>query len=162
MDRSLSNAPVFDAVIHPYRSLGAEGFRILFFAVVALNAVGAVVTLSLGAWPIVGFLGLDVLAVYVAFRISYAQARAFERIVVDHDTLVVERVSHKGVRAEWRFPAYWVSVGFEGDEEHGTVTLRSHGRSLEIAAYLSPFERKSFAEALREALHAAKALPAQA
>jgi uncharacterized membrane protein len=118
--------------------------------------------MSLGAWPIVGFLGLDVLAVYVAFKISYAQARAFERVVVDRETLTVERMSYKGARQEWRFPAYWVSVGFEGDDEQGTVTLRSHGRSLEIAAYLSPFERKSFAEALRDALHTAKALPAQA
>lgn len=152
--------PLFDAVIHPYRSLGAEGFRVLFFAVVAINLVGAVVTLSLGAWPIVGFLGLDVLAVYVAFRASYAQARAFERVVVDHESLTVERVSHKGARAEWRFPSYWVSVWFEGDEEHGTVTLRSHGRALEVGAYLAPFERKSFADALRNALHVAKASPA--
>ena len=154
--------PVFDAVIHPYRSLGAEGFRILFGVVVALNLIGAVVTLSLGAWPIVGFLGLDVLAVYIAFRISYAQARAFERVVVDRETLTVERVSRKGARQEWRFPAYWVNVWFDGDEENGTVTLRSHGRSLEVGAYLSPFERKSFADALRDALRAAKALPAQA
>jgi uncharacterized membrane protein len=149
--------PVFDAVIHPYRSLGAEGFRVLFYAVIAANAAAAIIVASLGGWPVLGFLGLDVLLVYLAFRLSYAQARAFERVVVDDRSLTVERVDHKGGRREWRFPAYWVSVWFEGDEERGTITLRSHGRSLEIGLFLSPFERKSFAQALRQALHLAKA-----
>jgi uncharacterized membrane protein len=149
-------APAFDAVIHPHRSLNATGFWILFAVVVVVNLVGAVASVSLGAWPIAGFMGLDVLAVYVAFRLSYAQARAFERIVVDGETLTVERVDQKGGRRAWTFPSYWVSVWFEGDEERGTVTLRSHGRSLEIADYLSPFERKDFAEALRKALNEAR------
>lgn len=159
MEAAKAHAPAFDAVIHPYRSLGTRGFWILFAVVVAVNLVGAVLSLSLGAWPIAGFMGLDVLAVYVAFRLNYAQARAFERIVVDGETLTVERVDRKGARRAWRFPSYWVSVWFEGDEEHGTVTLRSHGRSLQIGDYLSPFERKDFADALRAALHEARSSP---
>jgi uncharacterized membrane protein len=154
-------APTFDAVIHPYRSLGAEGFRVLFFIVVALNIAGACVAVWIGAWPVMGFFGLDVLAVYVAFRLSYRQARAFERITVDGEALIVERVSAQGERREWRFPSYWVSVWFEESEgKHGTVTLRSHGRSLEIAGFLSPFEREPFANALRDALYRAKTSPA--
>jgi uncharacterized membrane protein len=152
-------APVFDAVIHPYRSLGVAGFRLLLLVVVAVNAAGAIVMIAYGAWPVAGFMGLDVIAVYVAFRLSYAQARAFERVTIRHDELTVERVDPKGARREWRFPSYWVSVWFEGDDDHGTVTLRSHGRSLEIGAFLSPFERKPFADAVREGLCEAKALP---
>jgi uncharacterized membrane protein len=37
---------------------------------------------KIGAWPVVGFLGLDVLIVYLAFRASYAQAQAFEDLDV--------------------------------------------------------------------------------
>lgn len=154
--------PVFDAVIHPYRSLGPAQYRVLFGVVIVANIVAAIVVTSLGGWPVVGFLGFDVLAVYVAFRLSYAQTRAFERIALDRETLLVERVDRHGARAEWRFPSYWTSVWFEGDEEQGTVTLRSHGRSLEIGAFLSPFERKDFAAALRAALTDAKSLPAPA
>ena len=154
-------APVFDAVIHPYRSLGREGFRLLLVAVVAANAIGAVFALSLGAWPVVGFMGLDVLAVYVAFKLSYAQAAAFERVTVDPADLVVERVDARGQRREWRFPSYWVGVFVEGGEnEAQRVIVRSHGRALEVATYLSPFERQDFADALRRALHEAKSLPA--
>lgn len=156
---SSENPFAFDAVIHPYRSLGAYGFGMLLAVVVGFNVIGAIFMLSHGAWPVVGFMGLDVLAVYVAFRLSYAQARAFERVTIDETALRVERVDPRGLRREWSFPSYWVNVFFEGDEDQGTVIVRSHGRSLEIGAFLAPFERKSFADALREALRAAKTSP---
>lgn len=154
---STERSAAFEAIIHPYRSLGPEGFRVLLAVVIIANVVAAAIVLSLGGWPIVGFLGLDVLAVYIAFRLSYAQTRAFERVTINGEALVVEHVDAKGRRREWRFPSYWVSVWFEGDEDNGTVTLRSHGRTLEIGSYLAPFERKEFADVLRRALSEAKA-----
>lgn len=156
------SAPEFEAVIHPYRSLGPLGFAILLAVVAGVNLAGAVVMLWYGAWPVVGFMGLDVLAVYVAFRLSYAQARAFERVTINGEALVVERVDRKGTRREWQFPSYWVSVRFEGEDDGGTVTLRSHGRALEVGSYLAPFERKAFADALRRALRDVKSSPALA
>lgn len=150
--------PSFEAVIHPYRSLGAFGFKLLLGVLVVVNVAVAGVMISQGAWPVAGFLGLDVLAVYVAFRLSYAQALAYERVTINGEALVVERVDRHGLKREWQFPAYWVSVWFEGDDEQGTVTLRSHGRALQVGAYLAPFERQSFAEALRGALRDARAL----
>lgn len=152
----------FDAVIHPYRSLGPRGFRLFIAFLVAVNALFATVMISQGAWPVAAFLGLDVLAVYVAFRVSYAQVRAFERFVIEGDTLTVERVDKDGGRREWTFPAYWVSVWVDEDELRTTVTLRSHGRSLEVGSYLAPFERKDFATALRKALKEAKSSTALA
>lgn len=147
----------FEAFIHPYRSLGPAGHRLLLGAVVAANALAAAVMLWLGAWPVLGFLGLDILAVYYALRASHAQARACERVAIDGDTLVVERVDAKGHRRAWHFPSYWVSVSFDDEaDERGTVTLRSHGRALVIGECLAPGERKSFADALRQALREAK------
>jgi uncharacterized membrane protein len=162
IERMSETGPSFEALIRPYRSLGREGYRVLLRVVVAANSIGAVVMIWLGAWPVLGFLGLDVLAIIIAFRLSYAQAAAFERITIGNGDLVIERVDAKGRRREWRFASYWVSVLFDGDDEAGTVTLRSHGRSLEIGEFLVPFERKSFADALKRALHTAKDLPAPA
>lgn len=152
----------FDAVIHPYRSLGPRGFRLFIAFLVAVNAVFATVMISQGAWPVAGFLGLDVAAVYVAFRVSYAQMRAFERFIIEGETLTIERVDKDGARQSWTFPAYWVSVWVDEGELRTTLTLRSHGRSLEVGSYLAPFERKDFAAALRKALAQAKASTAVA
>jgi uncharacterized membrane protein len=159
---SSPDEPVFEAVIHPYRSLGAFGFFLLLTVLVIANLAVATVMVIHGAWPVAGFLGLDVLGVYVAFRLSYAQTRAFERVTINGEALIVERVDRKGRRREWRFPSYWVSIWFDEDEhERGVVTVRSHGRSLEVGTYLAPFERKPFAEALRRALHELKAVSPQ-
>jgi uncharacterized membrane protein len=154
--------PSFDVVIQPYRSLGPFGFRLFLGVLVGVNVAFASVMIANGAWPVAGFMGLDVVAVYVAFRLSYDQARAFERVFIAGDTLTVERVDRKGERREWTFPAYWVSVWYEGDDTDGTVTLRSHGRALEVGAFLAPFERKDFADALKKALGEARASPALA
>ena len=156
------DAPSFDAVIHPYRSLGPFGFRLFIGVLIVVNAAFGGLMIAQGAWPVAGFMGLDVLAVYVAFQLSYDQARAFERIAIAGDLLTVERVDRKGARQAWEFPSYWVSVWFEEDELQSTVTLRSHGRSLVVGEYLSPFERKEFAEALKKALREARASPALA
>ncbi len=153
----MAEAPGFDVTSYPHRSLGVEGFRALLLVVIGLNLIVSTVFVLAGAWPVAGFLGLDVLAVYVAFRQSYAQARACERITIAGAHVVVERVDARGGRQEWRFPSYWASIGFEGDETRGTVTLRSHGTSVEVGTYLSHFERMDFANVLREALRVTKA-----
>jgi uncharacterized membrane protein len=154
--------PSFDAMIHPYRSLGPRGFKILLGLLIVMNALAAALLIALGGWPVLPFLGLDIAAVYFAFRLSYEQMRAFERVSIVGETLKVERVDKSGAQKEWSFPAYWVSVWVDESELQTTVTLRSHGRSLEIGSYLSPFERKDFAEALRRALRDAKASTALA
>ena len=148
--------PAFDVTSYPHRSLGVEGFRVLLIALIAINAFAGIVFVLAGAWPVAGFLGLDVLAVYVAFRLSYAQAAAYERITIAGASVIVERVDPRGRRQEWRFPSYWASVRYDGDETRGTVTLRSHGNTVEVGSYLSHFERQAFADVLREALRVSK------
>ena len=95
--------PHFEVLIHPYRSLGPAGFRSLLGVVIATNGPAAIVMLWLGAWPALGFMGLDIVAATIAFRLSYGQARAFERVMIDDDALVVERVDAKGRKRAWKF-----------------------------------------------------------
>ena len=101
---------LFDAVLYPNRSLGAVGFYVLMAAIVAVSAaVGAGFMLA-GAWPVTGFLGLDVLLLYLAFRWNYRQGRRAEFIRLDGAGLTVRRVEPDGQAREWRLPPYWVRV----------------------------------------------------
>lgn len=154
----------FDAILRPHRSLSAKGFKLLLGVLIVFNAAFAIVMVAQGAWPVAGFMGLDVLGVYIAFRLSYAQARAMERILIDGPALIVRRIDERGRVSEWQCPAYWASVDLREDDDHerGVLTVRSHGREFEIAKCLSPAERTEFATVLREALRRAKASPARA
>jgi uncharacterized membrane protein len=117
--------------------------------------------LLIGAWPVFGFFGLDVLLVYWAFRANYRAAAAYEEVVVTPSELRVRKVSHRGQVAEWALNPLWARLDYEIDEEFGLqrVYLVSRGRKLVIAAFLPPQEKESFAAALAAAIAEAKRGP---
>ena len=151
---SSKDAPVFSAVIHPHRSLGPGGFRIVM-TLCCLAAAGASIPfVVLGFWPVAGFLGLDLLALYFAFRVNFRDARAFEEVVLTPIELMFRRVTHRGRRREWRFNPLWTKLQQERDDEFGLqkLALVSRGQRVVIARELSPPEREEFAEELGKAL----------
>ncbi|MGE3148375.1 MAG: DUF2244 domain-containing protein [Pseudorhodoplanes sp.] len=152
---------LFSAVLTPYRSLGPRGFRALMILVAGLSLVGGTVFYLLGAWPVVGFLGLDVLLVYWAFRLNYRAAGAYEEVTVTPSELRVRQVSAKGAVVEWALNPLWVRLDRETIEEFGLTRLFliSRGRKFPIATCLGPWERESFAARLSAAIAEAKRGP---
>jgi uncharacterized membrane protein len=153
--------PIFTAVLTPHRSLGRRGF-VIFMTVVALVSFAAgVVFWLMGAWPVFGFFGLDVLLIYWAFKVNFARARAREEIVVTASELHLRRISHRGRVMEWSFNPLWVRLEEEVHEEFGVehLYLASQGRRVAIGRDLGADEKASFAKALRLALQAAKRGP---
>lgn len=150
----------FDAILHPHRSLGRTGFRMLMGTAALVSVVVSLPFTLLGAWPVVGFLGLDVLLLWWAFRANYRAARLYERVRLTEDELTVQRVAWKQPDRRWSFQPYWLRVGMDDPPEHESqVTLSSHGRTLTVGAFLSPDERLEFAKALRAALRAWRRTP---
>ena len=159
--RASSNQLLLDAVLTPHRSLSRSGFVILMAGLSALSFIAGVSFLLAGAWPVFGFFGLEVLLVYMAFRMSYRSGHQMETVQLSRDRLVVRRISPSGAVEAWTFQPYWLSVDIgEPDEHRSQLRLRSHGRSLTIGAFLSPAERGNFASALSEALRRCRCLPA--
>ncbi len=153
--------PIFSAVLTPHRSLTPTGFLIVMALLGGISFVTGMVFLLLGAWPVLGFLGLDVLLVYWAFRLNYRAAKASEEIVVTPSELTVRRVSHRGRVREWTLNPVWVRLQRDVHEEFGLqrLFLESQGRRLSIAGFLPPQEKESFALALSGALAEAKRGP---
>ncbi len=149
---------LFSALLTPHRSLNRTGFVLLMAFVVIVSFVAGLIFLSMGAWPVFGFFGLDVLAIYWAFKVNFHRATAYEEISVTPSALHVRRVTHLGAVSEWTFNPLWVRLDVEADDEFGVerLALVSHGRSLSIASFLGPDEKHSFAKALTAALNSAK------
>jgi uncharacterized membrane protein len=152
---------IFSAVLTPHRSLGSTGFLILMLAIGAVSFASGMLFLVLGAWPVFGFLGLDVLLIYVAFRVNFSAARAYEEVTVTSSELTVRKVSHRGAVREWTLNPLWVHLDRIVHEEFGIerLFLVSRGRRLSIASFLGPDEKASFAQALSAALGEAKRGP---
>ena len=151
---------LFDAILTPHRSLSPRGFLILMSALSVIGFLAGVFFFLLGAWPVVGFLGLDVALVYIAFRINYRRGCMYETLRLTHDTLTVRRVGHSGGESRWRFQPAWLQILLNDPPAHGSpLTLRSHGKSLAIGGFLSAEERRGLADALAAALAEARSVP---
>jgi uncharacterized membrane protein len=155
---------LFSAIITPHRSLSAGGFLLVMAVVGGLSFVAGMFFLLLGAWPVIGFLGLDVLLVYWAFRANYRAAAAFEQVVVTPSELRLRRINHRGESAEWTLNPLWTTLDRETHEDFGLLKLFlvSRGKKLSVAGFLSPKEKESFAAALSAALGEAKRGPTRA
>ena len=151
-------APLYmDAVISPNRSLSATGLRVLLGVVIAFNLMIAIFLLVLGAPPVLPFLGLDVLALWLALRASFRAAERKERVRVTAEAVTVSREDEKGARVIWTLPTAFTGVDVDQPGEHeARVRLRIYRKRLTLARSLSPDERVTFANALQDAIRAAR------
>ena len=143
------------ATLTPHRSLSPKGFVILMSVIVGLNLTVGMFFFVIGAWPVVGFMGLDVALIWWAFRANFADARRAEHIEITSDELVLRRLAEDRPAQEQRFARRWVRVELEEDQEReliGPLYLRFGGKRTEIASFLGAQERLSFANALKAAL----------
>jgi len=152
---------IFSAVLTPNRSLSRKGFLIFMLILGSISFTFGLYFLRVGAWPVFGFLGLDVLLVYWAFRVNYRSARAYEVVTVTPTELTVRKVSYHGRVRQWTLNPVWVRLDRDEHKEFGIerLFLVSHGRRLPIAAFLGAREKESFALALSGALAEAKRGP---
>ena len=152
---------IFSALITPHRSLGSAGFMVLIVAFGVVSFIAGIAFLMMGAWPVVGFFGLDVLLLYGAFRLNYRHALAYEEVTVTSSRLTVRKVSHRGRVREWALNPLWVRLERIVQEEFGIerLVLVSRGRQLIVGIFLGPAEKESFAKALGNAIGEAKRGP---
>jgi uncharacterized membrane protein len=144
---------VFERVLLPHRSLPPAAFHVLMLLLGLVSLAMGIGFLLLGAWPIFGFFGLDVAAVYVAFRLSYRSARQREILRLAGDDFTVERIDIYGERRRWEFQPFWLRVVLEErPDESNRLLLASHGKSLVIGDFLGAPMRRELAQSLRLAL----------
>lgn len=152
--------PRFSAVLTPNRSLGRLGFFLVMALVCAVSFGAGVAFLLKGAWPILGFFGLNVLLVYIAFRMSYRSGKLSETVELTASSLTVRRRMPGGRLEAWEFQPYWLQVQIDDPPRSDSpLTLSSHGKRLAIGQFLSPLERFEFATVLRRELAGLRVAP---
>lgn len=156
MSESDASAPApahFSAVLLPHRSLGRKGFIVLMMVVSIVSFLTGIAFYEIGAWPVLGFFGLNVLIIYFAFRLNYRAARLYETVELTNDELRVTRVYPSGHAVSWSFNPYWVQLDLEENENSSNrLSVRSHGRVLRFGKFLTDDEKRGFADALGAAL----------
>lgn len=149
--------PQFRAVLTPHRSLGPKGFLVFMGAISTISFGTGLMFYLMGAWPVMGFMGLDVALVYVCFKLNFRALRVYETVELAGEALTVTRIAPNGRAQSWQFNPYWVRLQLE--ERVGRMSelsIVSHGRRLVFASFLTDPEREDFAAALKDALSDAR------
>ncbi|MDY0872078.1 DUF2244 domain-containing protein [Dongia rigui] len=144
---------IFEAILYPHRSLGRRGYIILGAGTALIMGAYAMTFLIIGAWPIFGFIGAEWLLFWYLFSRHFRGDRRAERLRLFQDRLVVERIDAKGRFQAFSLQPYWLQVVLaRAADVDNALYLRSHGKQIEIGAFLSEPERRDFAGELTRIL----------
>ena len=154
MEPDNPNPIIFSATLTPHRSLNPRAFGMLMGGIALVWFLTGFYFYLRGAWPVFGFFGLDFVLLYLAFRLNFRAARAYEEVELGRDLLVIRKVTPRGHAQEIRFNPYWVRLEIEREEEEGVkrVTVRTKDRAVPVGTFLNPDDRTSFAGAFSAAL----------
>jgi uncharacterized membrane protein len=121
-------------------------------------ASSSIVFFALGAWPVVGFFGLDILLIWLAFQLNYRSGRAVEEVAIWPHDLLVRKISPAGKVREHRFNPFWTRFRVDRHDEIGItgMFLSAQGREIDVGSFLNPLDRESFALAFGQALATVK------
>lgn len=150
--------PLFTAILRPHRSLSPKG---LSWVIGLTSLAGLLISLPfffMGAWPIVGFMGLDVVMIALAFRINAAEGRNEEQIFLSRIHLLIRNLNWRGEVREAEFNPRWSKLEREDHPEFGLERLSVvQGRTRqEVARCLGREDRAEFCEVFSRALAQAK------
>lgn len=148
------NPILFEAVCTPACSLGRRGMFAVAGAVLTLSLlIGGIFSL-LGAWPVLGFSGLEAALVLGLLALHRRwSARSMEMLVLTEDRLTIRRTDAQGRQEALTLDPYWARLRFE--ERPGRVSLlvlQQRQRRVEIGQLLGEEQKRDLAEALDTAL----------
>ncbi len=144
---------LFEAEIVPHRSLSRQGVNRLIFALAVICCINATVFIHIGAWPVGGFTGVELLLAGVLLRLNSHAARAREVVRLTPEGLRITRVSRHGQRDVRVLPPGWLNVEFV--ERPGRVSalwLVAHGVREEIGRSLGEEPKRELGQSLEAAL----------
>jgi uncharacterized membrane protein len=150
---SSAEAPIFEALIVPYRSLTLNGALIVVSALVVMTSAVALRFWLLGAWPVLMFAFVEIPLLVVLLTLNMRQARANELIMLDATQVTVLRTDPAGRRRQEILPAAWLRVVLNATNGTSSVVLSSQGRICEVGAFLHEQDKTSLFKSLETAIH---------
>ena len=149
------DAPVQQLRLWPHQSLPAKGFAafvLTTFTLILIPTLPLLGTVLL--WGLLPFMLAAVGGIYFALQHNHKSRQIEEILTLSDDTAHLTHTTPKGEVKEWQDNRYWTTVlkyERDGPVPH-YVTLRGHGREVEIGSFLSEEERISLFDDLERNL----------
>ena len=133
----MSNDTFLDLTIYPHRSLSKEGFRLLMLLVIFLCMTGGIIFWQMGAWPVFGFFGLDILLIFIAFKINYRSGRVNEKFTIKEKKFVISRNFPSGKTQIWNLNPYWAKAELIKNNNESRLLISSKEKKVSVGSFLN-------------------------
>lgn len=150
----MQSEPIFSADLRPHRAMGPAGIRNVIIFTALMISIPGIFFYSIGAWPIIGLLGVDLIAITWAMTASFKSGDAYEQVTLWPDNLEIRHVTSKGRERHHHFNPFWVRLDVTRDLENRVtrIALKNRKDRLEIGAFLTPDDKQRFARSFGQAL----------
>ena len=147
------NNKLYEISLYPYRSLNKTGFFILMFSLGFVSFVAGIIFMIKGAWPVFGFFGLDVLLVYIFFKINFKSGKKKEILILTKNQLIIEFYNSKKISKTYYLDAHWLQIRLSKlKNEMSKLKISSKNKSIIIGSFLRYQEKIDVVKSLKKAL----------
>ncbi len=135
-------------ILRPNASLSPRQAGLLLGLLGLMMAVIGLGFAAIGAWLVLPFSGGEFLLLIYALSCSMRWSAAREVITVSEDRVLIEK-GRKGGRRH-RFPRAWLQISWSSGPTP-RLLVGSHGKWVEIGAFLGEEEKRALAKTLQQA-----------
>ncbi len=147
------NNKLYEISLYPYRSLNKTGFFILMFSLGFISFVAGIIFMIKGAWPVFGFFGLDVLLVYIFFKINFRSGKKKEILILTKNQLIIEFYNSKKISKTYYLDAHWLQIRLSKlKNEMSKLKISSKNKSIIVGSFLRYQEKIDVVKSLKKAL----------
>ena len=147
------NNKLYEISLYPYRSLNKTGFFILMFSLGFVSFVAGIIFMIKGAWPVFGFFGLDILLVYIFFKINFRSGKKKEILILTKNQLIIEFYNSKKISKTYYLDAHWLQIRLSKlKNEMSKLKISSKNKSIIIGSFLRYQEKIDVVKSLKKAL----------
>jgi len=149
----IMNTNLYSLTLKPYRSLNKLGFFLIMFVLCVFSFITGIIFMKKGAWPVFGFFGLDVLLVYICFKINFRKGKEYEVIHLTKKELIIKKYGPKKLKKIYIFNPNWLNIKILNPNSHSSkIKIISKNKSITIGSFLKPEERIEIVELLKKTL----------
>ena len=146
-----------DTELRPNASLNQRAFIFVMALVGVFSFAAGILYLTVGAWPVFGFFGLDAIAIWFAFKLSFRAQDQVTYVRVDESYVRLWHMQRGKEDKMADLPTAFVRVALDEPVTHTSfLTLQYGAKAWVIGRFLTPKRRKAFASELRTAIRAAR------
>ena len=147
------NKNLYSITLKPYRSLSKIGFILLMVVLCTFCFVTGIMFIKIGAWPVFGFFGLDVLLVYIFFKINFKSGKKKERILLTSNQLIIEFYESQKIVKTYFLNPNWLKINLiQLKNQTSKLQISSINKAIIIGSFLRYQEKKKVIELLQKVL----------